>query len=89
MAYSEVIYTVKDLERLRGELSHFIDNVKQDGRTMLQEAEGVGLYWNDDQYRQFLRYMESLNKALGDCAKQLSKSNDNLNEFIVALLADV
>lgn len=88
MAYSNIFYTIKDLNRLSSELRSFLEDVDREKRLMLAETTDVGYYWNDDQYRKFLDYMQNLSNEIDQCSTRLAKSNDKLDAFIFELLRD-
>lgn len=88
MAYSNVFYTLDDLHRLHKELRNFLEEVAQEERLMLKETDEVGYYWNDDQYRKFFNYMQSLSEEIDQCSERLARSNAKLEDFISQLLRD-
>ena len=88
MAYGNVFYTIKDLNKLSRELDEFIKQIGRESHVMMNACDDAGRYWNDDQYRAFSKYMSNLDGEIESCKIALERSKAHLDEFIRELLRD-
>lgn len=59
------------VERLIGDIDYFAGAVTEDADKMQGDAENLGNYWNDPQYKSFLAYMQELTSFLKTETKEL------------------
>jgi len=86
--YEELFYTIRDLWTMRNAMEEFKENVEKRKNDICNEVSGMNAYWNDTQYAEFKRYMESIDEELAGCLRSVEFTKSDLDDFIRRLRYD-